>query len=244
MTTPQTLAERFESAYDFLYNRDPYRTPGETEEEHAATAWFDVRNGHKETALRFPVFHRYLSDLAQERQDFITSDREAAAFESAFRSEIEAREAAAATYADMPKFYETPEKHLAVVAANPNRKTGAATPGYGYMVVFSHGSEIIPDRPASIPHSHAATAQHPRLTHPAAIGQEPRHLAAGSAFFSFRTKTAARKYVNAVSAAGILPADRPATRAEVDALRDWLTAASADANPAGHTNTANTAKEN
>jgi hypothetical protein len=96
--------------------------------------------------------------------------------------------------------YKTESGHLAV-AGDAKR---------GYQVYSANG---ITKKPVGlvVPHTISGEARHP-----AAEGAlQPRSN-------TFRTKTAAKKYMDAVAASGILPEDKPATRENLTALRDWI----------------------
>ncbi|ALJ19525.1 hypothetical protein [Microbacterium sp. No. 7] len=79
----------------------------------------------------------------------------------------------------------------------------------GFAVYFDHGAEQRTE--ATI-----VPARTPNAKHPDYVGQEQPYGG------NFRTKTGARQYMQAVAESGILPADRPATTAEIRALRDWI----------------------
>lgn len=85
------------------------------------------------------------------------------------------------------------------------------SPRLGFAVYFDHGSVRNPGRPTIVPPRTQATR------HPLYVGQEHK---SGDA--RFRTKAGARRYMEAVHEVGVLPEDRPAARAEVRALRNWI----------------------
>lgn len=68
------LLDQFNKEYDFLYEHD--NVAGERE----AVAWFDDKLKNDE------AIKQLVAELGQERHDFISSDREAAAF--AFACEV------------------------------------------------------------------------------------------------------------------------------------------------------------
>lgn len=106
---------------------------------------------------------------------------------------------------DREELYVTSDGSLAVLEVGKG----------AFAVYHRHG---VPGRPGAVQVPHTVTGAD-RAKHPAAVGQEiPR----SASIVCFRTKTGARKYMQAVEAAGILPSDRQATRAEIQALADWI----------------------
>lgn len=87
--------------------------------------------------------------------------------------------------------------------------TGTQRP-MGFAVYFAHGIEL-DRRVMSVP------PRTPNAQHPAHAGQEhPRHPQ------HFRNKSAARRYMEALHRAQILPEDRPATSEEVKAVKAFI----------------------
>ncbi|KIA72666.1 hypothetical protein ANMWB30_24340 [Arthrobacter sp. MWB30] len=111
--------------------------------------------------------------------------------------------------------------HIGALSVRP--VVGKGAPKMQFAVYFEHGHEnMASPGPSIVPYRTLRSDGRGLVMHPLGSGTNP---VAGSD--TFRTKTAAHRYLLAVHAAGILPSNNPATRQNVLALRDWIEAEAA-----------------